>query len=48
MYNNNGNQKTKTKTKAVYNVVENGEYTNWNKVGYVGSDISDFMGGCWI
>ncbi len=27
------NTKQTSKAKAVYNIVENGEYTNWNKVG---------------
>ncbi len=27
------NSKQTPKAKAVYNIVENGEYTNWNKIG---------------
>ena len=27
------NNSSTTKAKAVYNIVKNGEYTNWNRVG---------------
>ena len=27
------NNSSTTKTKAVFNIVKNGEYTNWNRVG---------------